>query len=312
QYQNGTCNGTGNKTQQQNQNQYQNGTCNGTGNKTQQQIQNQYQNGTCEGTGDKTQQQNQEQNQNGTCEGTGDKTQQQNQEQNQDGTCEGTGDKTQQQNQEQNQGGTCEGTSNGKQQQYQEQKNGDSEENEDNKHRWRYQYQYQIQEGIKNGTVVMECNLSKKNGNMYVNSYEYQKGMNVEIDEQAQNRLRIRVTAEFQEGKVLVLNVDKNAFKVNNANQLRVRFDGQEIHLADINDVVNGKGTEAIYAAAIGESGGQYLIYIPHFSEHIITLESLDFADEETKDFLVMAFGAAMVTVIVLILIVVRIGKYRK
>ena len=154
--------------------------------------------------------------------------------------------------------------------------------------------------------------MTKKDGNMYVNSFEYQKGMSVELEEQSQNRLKIRVAAEFKEGKVLVLNIDENTFKIKNSNQLRVTFDGQEIKLSDIDDVLDGQGNKAVYAVAVGEGGGQYLIYIPHFSEHVITLEALGISGEEAAEFLLMAFGAAIITVVILILIVVKIGKYRE
>jgi hypothetical protein len=318
-------NGTNNETQAQNQEQNQNGTCNGT----QAQNQEQNQNGTCNGT----QAQNQEQNQNGTCNGT----QAQNQEQNQNGTCNGT----QAQNQQQNQNGTCNGTQeqNREQERTQEQQQNSSgnqtstmnqyrnqEKNQDgsgnngagngngdqDRNRWRYQYRNQIQQGIDNGTIVKECNISKKNGNMYINSYEYQKGMDVEVEKQNRNKLQIRVSAEFREGKVLVLNIEKNAFQVKNSEQLRVRFDGQEIAVSDIEDIVDGEGTEAQYTFALGEDGGQYIIYIPHFSEHIITLEILDSIDDEEARIPILALSAAILTIVLLILIVVRIGKFRE
>ncbi len=160
--------------------------------------------------------------------------------------------------------------------------------------------------------MIMECNISKKNGNLYVNSYEYQKGMMVEVKEQHKHQLQIKVSAEFKEGKVLVLNIEKNAFQVKNLEQLQIKFDGKEIKMGDIEDVLDGKGTQAQFATELGEDGGQFIIYIPHFSEHVITLENLELTKDEVSNFLLAAFGAGILTVFVLILIVVRIGKYRK
>ena len=145
-----------------------------------------------------------------------------------------------------------------------------------------------------------------------MNSYSYQQGMMVELEEQNRYRLQIRVSAEFEEGKVLVLNVEKNAFQVKNIEQFRIMFDGKEIKMGNIEDVIDGEGSEAQWTAVIGEDGGQYLVYIPHFSEHIITLEILDLTDKEATNYLLTAFGAGILTILVLVLIVVKIGKFRE
>ena len=249
----------------------------------------------------------QDQNKNVTCDGegngeknsTGNQSKEQNKEQNQDGGGA--------QNQENNKEGNGEAAEegNGTKNQYQSGK-----DDEQTKTQWKKQYRYQIQQSIQNGTVVQECNISKKDGNVYMNSYEYQKGMEVEIEEQSQKMIQVRVQAEFKEGKVLVLNIENNAFKVENSNQIRLKFDGQVINEVAVEDVLDGKGTEAQYASAVGESGGQYIIYIPHFSEHIITLEAVGFESEQASIPLI-GLGAAIITVILLILVVFRIGKYR-
>ena len=145
-----------------------------------------------------------------------------------------------------------------------------------------------------------------------MNSYEIQKGMDVEIEEQNQHKLQIKVSAEYKEGKVLVLNVEKNAFQVENSNQLRIKFDGKEINEANIEDVIDGEGTEAQFAAVIGDDGGQFIIYIPHFSEHTITIEAIGVTESEAANFILGAVGAAIFTIIIFVLIVVKIGKYRK
>ena len=140
---------------------------------------------------------------------------------------------------------------------------------ENNMLQWRHQFRNKIQEGIQNNTIAKECNLSKRAGKLYINSYEYQNGMELEIKEQSQHKLQIKVSAKFKEGKVLVLNIEDSAFKVKNSQLLRIKFDGKEMKETNVDEIIKGNGTEAKYAAAIGEDGGQYLVYIPHFSEHI-------------------------------------------
>jgi hypothetical protein len=322
---NGTneCNCTGNCTQQQNQTQNQAGNC--TGNQTKEQNKEQAQD--CNGTGNQTQEQekeqnadgggaqNQEKNENGGTgsgssssgnqeqqqNGTGDQSKEQNKEQNQDGG----GAQNQENNNEGN--GNGPGDENSAENQFQNQYGKDDKEQ--TKNQWKNQYRYQIEDGIKNGTVVQECNISKKDGNVYMNSYEYQKGMSVEIDEQSQNKVQVRVSAEFKEGKVLILNIEESALKVKSANQLKIRFDGNEISEGNIAEVLDGNGEEAQYAMALGESGGQYIVYIPHFSEHVITIESFIEPEEAIP---LIGLGAAIITIILLVIVIFRIGKYRK
>jgi hypothetical protein len=145
-----------------------------------------------------------------------------------------------------------------------------------------------------------------------MNSYEYQKGMDVEIDEQSQNMIQVRVQAEFKEGKVLVLNIENNAFKVESANQIRIRFDNQDINQGSVDDVLDGEGNIAQYSMSVGETGGQYLVYIPHFSEHTITIEALNGIESEKVQIPLAAIGAALMTLVILALVVVRLGKYRR
>ena len=316
-----------NESQQQHQEQNQeqngdgegNGSCNCTGDQNQEQNK--------DGGGAHNQEQNGDGEGNGSCNGTGDQNQEQNkdgggaqnQEKNGAGECNDSEEEKQYQfrNQEREQNGTPNCSQEQKQQQEQNKNNGNgegsgNESNGKNQYRWRYQYRYQIQQGIENGTVVMECNMTKKDGNMYVYSNEYEKGLSVEVGEQNKYKLQLRVSAEFKEGKVLVLNIDENAFQVKNSEKLRVMFDGKEINKGNIEDVIDGEGVEAQYAAAIGEDGGQYIVYIPHFSEHVITLEIIGVTESEAASFISAAIGAAFLTIIVLILIVVRIGKFKR
>jgi hypothetical protein len=176
---------------------------------------------------------------------------------------------------------------------------------------WRNRYRYEIQSGIENETVVKECNISKKSGKMYIHSYEYQNGMDVEIKQQNQHKLEVKVSAEFKEGKVLVLNIDENAFKIKNSQKLVVKFDGQEISEDDIDDVVSAEGTQAKYAKAVGEDGGQFVVYIPHFSEHVITFEVLDAGSTSSISLISLAIGAAFITLVILVIIAVRTRKNR-
>lgn len=269
-------------------------------------------------TEDQTQEQNQEQN--GTCNMTQEQELTQNGSLEQEREQNGTSNMTQEQKMSQNgsleqereqiqiQNETKEGEPNSKQKGQED----NLEMDKDKNYQWRHVYRNKIQEGIENQTVVMECNLTQINGRMYVNSYDYQKGMTLEIKEQSEHKLQVKVSAKFKEGKVLVLNVNKSAFKIENSQKLMVKFDGKEINKASIEDVINGNKTEAQYAAAIGEDGGQFVVYIPHFSEHLISFEIVNLSQSQSIDLIIGAVGIALLTILLLVLWIVRTGKYSK
>jgi hypothetical protein len=178
-----------------------------------------------------------------------------------------------------------------------------------NPNHWRYKYRKEIQQGICNETVVMECNLSKKEGKMYIYSYEYQNGMKVEVKTQNKNQLEIKVSGEFKEGKVLVMNIEGSAFQLKHSNELKVKFDGKEIKEASVDEVMDGVGYNAQYTTAIGEDGGQFMFYIPHFSEHMITIETAAESGAASTNFILGAVGAGLLTVLILVIIIVKIKK---
>jgi acetyl-CoA acetyltransferase len=123
------------------------------------------------------------------------------------------------------------------------------------------------------------------------------------------NKLEIKVSAEFKEGKVLVLNVEKNVFEVKNSQKVMVKFDGKEIPEGEVEDVIMGNSTQAKYAKALGEDGGQYILYIPHFSEHVITIETVGITGSQSSNLILGSIAAAMITILILGIVVVNISK---
>jgi hypothetical protein len=75
---------------------------------------------------------------------------------------------------------------------------------------------------------------------------------------------------------------------------------------------VHGNGIQAKFASAVGEDGGQYLVYIPHFSEHIISFEIIESTSSQSINLMLEAVGIAILTIVILMLIVIKIGKFKK
>jgi hypothetical protein len=138
--------------------------------------------------------------------------------------------------------------------------------------------------------------------------------MEVELDDVTGNTLRVRVRAEYREGKIVVLNIEDDVIKFKRNGEPRLYFDGERIQKCEMHEMMECKGTQAKYAGEIGEGGAQFMVYIPHFSEHVIEIQStLKEAEEELftpTNFMVMGIG--IVALVGLGGYIFKIGKERE
>jgi hypothetical protein len=159
----------------------------------------------------------------------------------------------------------------------------------------------------------METTFTWRNRRIVQENNHYHQGMELELDDATSKRIRVRVRAEFQEGKLIVLNVEQDVLNLGESGNANVYFDGEKMQQGTLEEVLEGQGIQARYVGAYGEGGTQFLVYIPHFSEHIIEIESLVPLVEEVlfteTNFVVMGFG--IVTLIGLSGHVYKIGKSR-
>ncbi len=178
---------------------------------------------------------------------------------------------------------------------------------------WRHKFRNEINQSIENGSLVMEATFQIRNRQMVQENNHYQYGMELELDEATSKRIKVRVRAEFQKGKLIVMNVGHNVLNFGEPGECNVYFDGNKIQQGTLGEVLNENGTQAKYIAAFGDGGAQFLVYIPHFSVHIIEIESLlEQVKEELftgTNFVVMGIG--IVTLIGLSGHVYKIGKSR-
>ena len=84
-------------------------------------------------------------------------------------------------------------------------------------------------------------------------------------------RITLIATASGQSGNDVSIRV----YAKNGAGSSNVYFDGEKMQQGTLEEVLEAQGIQARYVGAFGEGGAQFLVYIPHFSEHIIEIESL-------------------------------------
>ena len=91
------------------------------------------------------------------------------------------------------------------------------------------------------------------------------------------------------------------------------------IELSNLKTLFNKSSDVAIYCLTVGDTGTQAIVYIPHFSEHTITVEKMvdpDYSDHsEDNIFGIMAIIvmiAGIITVLLLTINVLRLGRYKQ
>ena len=182
---------------------------------------------------------------------------------------------------------------------------------------WEDIYDDHIQTGIGEGSIGAEMTISKEGREAAADTITYLTGMELEMEKVSAQRVDITIRGDFSEGKIMVLNIDDTVIDISNVDDLVFKFDGEVMELSNINLMLTEKGDEALYCLTVGNDGLRVLIYIPHFSEHVITIESESFistpvdvsSGEFMGTFAMVAIIAGILVVLVLFVNVLRLGK---
>ncbi len=84
--------------------------------------------------------------------------------------------------------------------------------------------------------------------------------------------IQLKVSADFQEGRIIIINI--NATNLEQLGNFEILFDSLKIGAMDPEKIGNYTGDEAKYAVISTDEGIRLMVYIPHFSEHIISVQS--------------------------------------
>ena len=91
------------------------------------------------------------------------------------------------------------------------------------------------------------------------------------------NKFDVEVESFIQEGRIVSINVNEEALDAQDISDLLVHMDGVEIKSCDTLEELTDMqdGTEAGYFAVFGETHTTVFVYVPHFSLHTITVQSM-------------------------------------
>jgi len=183
---------------------------------------------------------------------------------------------------------------------------------------WQYQYQepwfvegaYDDDKSIITGAV--ESGLMAAVGYLFMGDngvqYNETRTMNdpsfkIEFMNVEQNRFQVEVQSEIKNGRIVTLNVNKDALDVESQKDIKVLLDDEKIKACgSMEELVDLQGgTEAGYYMVSGNSQNAIFVYVPHFSTHVITVGLADsVASVLFPAFIAFGFIAAVVAMILI------------
>ena len=127
--------------------------------------------------------------------------------------------------------------------------------------------------------VMHAIEKGKMGGQMYIcdrghDFVNYTSGLQMRIMEKEKNRIRISVSAEEHQGKLLMLTIEKDVLQYGKNKTLKVMLDSKEIKMEQYSRVLN-ESQNAAYAVINDTDTVTILIYVPHFSEHTLDIQSI-------------------------------------
>lgn len=126
-----------------------------------------------------------------------------------------------------------------------------------------------ISEAIDNGKISAIFYVHEKNGTDEV----FEEGMSIKAKLIESNKMHFEVSANFSKGRVVIIDVDNE--QIDELGNYTVLFDGVSIELEELDNVLGANGSKAVYAVITGDNTTQVLVWIPYFSTHTISIETL-------------------------------------
>jgi len=116
-----------------------------------------------------------------------------------------------------------------------------------------------------------------------------------------QNGVEAIVESQIDEGRIIIINVDKTILQTTSIDQLLICIDNFQINhtksLDDLMQIVENKDSQSAYYAISGDSLTTVFVYVPHFSTHTISITTLSQAIGAVSNFLVPMMLSVLFTI---------------
>jgi len=133
-----------------------------------------------------------------------------------------------------------------------------------------------LQEKVGTGSLAGEIDVVAVNGTHTESALGYAHSTSLVVKNAGKGKVTLAVRAEYSEGKLFRIGLDRDTAGTGSADELRCRLDGQpmkRVSVQELERLQNEKSAQAAYCAEFGDRGCDVLAYVPHFSEHELALE---------------------------------------
>jgi hypothetical protein len=172
-----------------------------------------------------------------------------------------------------------------------------------------YMNQNAILQAISEGRVAGELSMVLVDGVATYDTMEYRDQFQIHLMSAERDRIRLQVEDQEHRGKVVILNVDEDAFN-SQKGELRLELDGAAIRSTtnplEVLYEEGGDASDAVYCVIESDGVSQFLVYVPSFSSHQLTLTSLGPMDALLSVMGIVAIVGALAIVAVAGILVLR------
>ncbi len=139
-----------------------------------------------------------------------------------------------------------------------------------------------ILQAISEGKIAGEISLVLRNGTTSYDTMEYRDQFRIHLLSAEQDHIRLQVEDQDHNGKVVIINVDDSTLNAQNG-ELELLLDGVQIKsTTNPLEVLYAQGSEpsdAIYCVIESNGVNQFLVYVPSFSTHELSVSSFGAVD---------------------------------
>jgi hypothetical protein len=172
-----------------------------------------------------------------------------------------------------------------------------------------YMNQNAILQAISEGRVAGELSMVLVDGVATYDTMEYRDQFQIHLMSAERDRIQLQVEDLEHRGKVVILNVDEGAFN-SQKGELRLELDGVAIRSTtnplEVLYEDGGEASDAVYCVIESDGVSQFLVYVPSFSAHQLTLTSLGPMDALLSVMGIVAIVGALAIVSIAGILVLR------
>ena len=155
-------------------------------------------------------------------------------------------------------------------------------------------------QAISQGRVAGEMSVILREGLASYDTMEYMSQFQMRLKAVERNRIQLQLESQEHAGKVVVVNFDQGTLDPTRG-EVGVELDGVRLRCtANPLEVLYAEGSQpsdAVYCMVSSEDTSQFLIYVPSFSVHELTIASIGPLDALTSGAGLMALAGALALV---------------